>query len=51
MLIGWRKFIAYIIACVLVWFGKIPAEVWLIFGLIFIGGNVFSKWIDFKKGK
>jgi hypothetical protein len=48
--IGWRKFVAFLIACILVWFGKISDQVWLLFGIIFIGGNVFSKWIGGKKG-
>ena len=44
-LVGWRKFLAFLIACVLVYLGKISDQVWLIFGLVFIGGNVATKYI------
>lgn len=47
--IGWRKFLAFIISCVLVYLGKISDQVWLIFGLVFIGGNIAAKYLP--KGK
>jgi uncharacterized membrane protein len=48
-MIGWRKFIAYIIACILVWFDKISDEIWVIFAVIFIGGNIAAKYLPGKK--
>jgi hypothetical protein len=50
MVIGWRKFLAFIIACILVYFGKISDQVWLIFGIIFIGGNIAAKFIPRGRG-
>jgi multisubunit Na+/H+ antiporter MnhF subunit len=44
-LIGWRKFIAFLIACVFVWFGKISDDIWVIAFAVFVGGNVVAKYI------
>ena len=44
-LVGWRKFIAFLIACVFVWFGKISDDIWVIAFGVFVSGNVAAKFI------
>jgi len=41
--IGGRKFIAFIVSCILLWFGKINAEIWVICFGVFVGANVGQK--------
>ncbi len=48
--IGGRKFIAFLISCILLWFGKISGELWVVCFSVFCGANVGQKiGLSFKK--
>ena len=42
-IIGGRRFLGFIVATVLMWFDKIPADVWALTFVAYVGANVAQK--------
>lgn len=43
--LGGRKFLAFVAATILCWFGKITGEIWLMAMGFFVGANVAQKFL------
>jgi len=41
-----RKFLVFVVATLLLWFGKIDPQVWFWVAVIYIGGNLAKHLLD-----